>query len=105
MTDMVAQLRAEIEAQVEANKRLAAAAQKAMREASERDEEITRLRDVVEPLVKVVRALDRPGKDAPGHCHRVRGIWDADNGAKAGAACEWCADWEAARTAIASSAN
>lgn len=37
----------------------------------------------------------QPG-NAPGHSHRVPGIWDEDNGAKAGKECGWCKVWNAA---------
>ena len=40
---------------------------------------------------------EHPGKEkdgnAPGHCHQIPGIWDSDNGAKAGKPCAWCAVW------------
>lgn len=39
----------------------------------------------------------RPG-NAPGHCHSVPGVWDEDNGAKAGKECAWCKVWNAAVT-------
>lgn len=32
-------------------------------------------------------------QNAPGHCHKIRGIWDSDNGAKAGEPCARCAMW------------
>ncbi|WP_346395225.1 hypothetical protein [Pseudomonas syringae] len=37
----------------------------------------------------------RPG-NAPGHCHSVPGVWDEDNGEKAGKECAWCKVWNAA---------
>lgn len=40
------------------------------------------------------------GSDAPGHCHRKQGIWDADNGALAGKECLWCKSWNAALSLI-----
>lgn len=40
-------------------------------------------------------------ENAPGHAHDIPGIWDSDNGAKAGTQCAWCATWNAARAAIA----
>ncbi|PBP34594.1 hypothetical protein CCL11_25760 [Pseudomonas syringae] len=39
----------------------------------------------------------RPG-NAPGHCHSVPGVWDEDNGEKAGKECAWCKVWNAAIT-------
>ena len=38
--------------------------------------------------------------DAPGHDHAISGIWDSDNGEKAGTECEWCKQWTAARQAL-----
>ncbi|BEH18918.1 hypothetical protein [Burkholderia pseudomallei] len=40
-------------------------------------------------------------ENAPGHAHDMPGIWDSDNGAKAGTQCAWCAMWNAARAALA----
>lgn len=33
-------------------------------------------------------------KNAPGHSHRVPGVWDEDNGISANLPCLWCWDWE-----------
>ena len=56
-------------------------------------------------LEAVLRELPkkRPGNDgnAPGHCHSIPGIWDSDNGARAGTECAWCLAWNAATAAIA----
>lgn len=45
-------------------------------------------------LEAVHRELDdeREG-NAPGHAHTIPGIWDYDNGAKAGKPCAWCLTW------------
>ncbi|WP_148038363.1 hypothetical protein [Burkholderia pseudomallei] len=40
-------------------------------------------------------------ENAPDHAHDMPGIWDSDNGAKAGTQCAWCATWNAARAALA----
>ncbi|ARL90960.1 hypothetical protein [Burkholderia pseudomallei] len=40
-------------------------------------------------------------ENAPDHAHDIPGIWDSDNGAKAGTQCAWCATWNAARAALA----
>lgn len=45
--------------------------------------------------------LYRGIENAPGHAHDMPGIWDSDNGAKAGTQCAWCATWNAARAALA----
>lgn len=39
--------------------------------------------------------------NAPGHGHEVPGIWDSDNGMRAGKPCAWCRTWKLAREAIA----
>lgn len=43
-----------------------------------------------------------PGRsgNAPFHGHSVPGIWDSDNGAKAGTECVWCKAWNTAQEAI-----
>lgn len=48
-----------------------------------------------EILAAVHRELDdgdRTG-NAPGHDHKLPGIWDDDNGAKSGKPCAWCLTW------------
>ena len=40
-------------------------------------------------------------KQAPDHGHAVPGIWDNYNGDKSGKPCDWCAKWNAARSALA----
>lgn len=64
------------------------------------DEEVRRLR---EHLGAIVTKMDT-GRDAPGHSHQVPGIWDDDasNGENAGKPCEWCAQWDRAKTALQS---
>ena len=44
-------------------------------------------------LEAVRRELDEGDGNAPGHGHRVVGIWDEDNGDKAGKPCAWCLTW------------
>ena len=52
--------------------------------------------DFLEILEAVRRELDDgdTAGNAPGHCHDVPGIWDSDNGKKAGKPCAWCATWK-----------
>lgn len=47
-----------------------------------------------EIMAAVVRELGE-GDDgnAPGHAHGLPGIWDWDNGERAGKACSWCLCW------------
>jgi hypothetical protein len=57
--------------------------------------------DLLKALQDIFAKLDSD-QGAPGHCHDVAGIWDADNApGVAGTPCEWCAQWERARAAIA----
>lgn len=48
---------------------------------------------------------EHPGKErngnAPGHAHQIPGIWDSDNGKKAGKPCAWCAVWNNAHEFLA----
>lgn len=55
-----------------------------------------------EILEAVRRELDRGNQDgnAPGHGHEVPGIWDSDNGARAGKPCAWCLTWKKFTTLI-----
>jgi hypothetical protein len=61
---------------------------------------------VLEAALRTVLAGDpddsrRPyEKNAPGHAHWKPGIWDRDNGERAGKPCEWCAAWHAAHAAL-----
>ncbi|WP_124492310.1 hypothetical protein [Burkholderia stagnalis] len=63
-------------------------------------------RDLMAAVIREIDhgEYDRPylgTENAPGHAHDVPGIWDSDNGAKAGTQCAWCATWNAARAALA----
>lgn len=70
----------------------------------ERDQlkaEVEALRGVMAAVVSEIphARYVSPG-NSPGHSHRRPGIWDEDNGAKAGKECGWCKVWN---TAIAMS--
>lgn len=58
---------------------------------------------LVELLVDVFSSpelrIDNRG-NAPGHGHQIPGIWDSDNGDRAGTECAWCKKWNAARAAL-----
>ncbi|MGX5887839.1 hypothetical protein [Burkholderia gladioli] len=62
-------------------------------------------------LAAVTREIDdgeyghpwRGTENAPGHAHDVPGVWDSDNGKKAGKPCAWCMTWNRARAALAAS--
>lgn len=61
------------------------------------------LRDEDREILEAVRReLDRGNQDgnAPGHGHEVPGIWDSDNGARAGKPCAWCLTWKKFTTII-----
>ena len=55
-----------------------------------------------EILEAVRRELHRGNQDgnAPGHVHEVPGIWDSDNGERAGKPCAWCLTWKKFTTLI-----
>lgn len=61
---------------------------------AERDE----LRAVIKAIIAEIphRARYAHNGNAPGHAHRVPGIWDSDNGPLAGKECGWCKAWNAA---------
>ena len=63
--------------------------------------EVEALRGVMAAVVSEIphARYVSPG-NSPGHSHRRPGIWDEDNGAKAGKECGWCKVWN---TAIAMS--
>lgn len=69
---------------------------KAMHEASVAlKAECEGLREVMACVVsEIPRGYSRG--NAPGHCHDIPGIWDRDNGDKAGKECGWCKVWNAA---------
>lgn len=46
----------------------------------------------------------RGTENAPGHAHDVPGVWDTDNGSKAGKPCAWCMTWNRARAALSAPA-
>lgn len=47
-----------------------------------------------EILEAVRREMDEDDDgNAPGHGHRIPGIWDEDNGDLAGKPCAWCLTW------------
>ena len=67
--------------------------------AQERDRQIAELKGLLNALME--HHPKRSGwSEPPGHSHLVAGIWNPDNGAKAGTKCEWCATWWAARAAL-----
>jgi hypothetical protein len=63
--------------------------------------ELRRLHEVNQELLEALKAIfaskdEGIDNDAPGHCHRLRGVWD-----ETGVKCNWCATWNKARAAIA----
>ncbi|MBD1602355.1 ead/Ea22-like family protein [Pseudomonas typographi] len=67
---------------------------------SERDQlkaEVEALRGIMAAVVsEIPHAKHMSPGNAPGHCHRLPGVWDEDNGAKAGKECGWCKVWNKA---------
>ena len=57
-------------------------------EASDRIQDRDRLLDALTRLVHELPRGDRG--NAPGHSHKVPGIWDSDNGALSGSPCRLC---------------
>lgn len=63
---------------------------------AERDKakaESDNLRKILNELLEQIGDSDRGDGNAPGHCHEIPGVWDRDNGNKAGKQCAWCALW------------
>lgn len=54
------------------------------------------MREVMACVVSEVPRYKHRDGNAPGHCHTVPGIWDRNNGDKAGTECGWCKVWNAA---------
>lgn len=75
------------------------AALEAERDALRADAE--RFREILGAVVHETPGYRRDDGNAPGHAHAIPGIWDSDNGAKAGKPCAWCKTWNLARAAIA----
>lgn len=75
--------------------------------ASDHDKRVAELEAELAEAVSLFRLVmdEHPGKErngnAPGHCHQIPGIWDSDNGAKAGKPCAWCAVWNNAHKFLA----
>jgi hypothetical protein len=63
-------------------------------------QERDKLRRLLNRLLEEVGEHDRNDGNAPGHCHQVPGVWDSDNGKKAGKPCAWCALWAEAKATI-----
>lgn len=59
-----------------------------------------RWRTIVPRLLAELGERGRSDGNAPGHAHRVPGVWDSDNGRLAGKTCAWCAVWHEAKTAL-----
>lgn len=64
------------------------------------ERETDKLRHLLSRLLEEESMHDRGDGNAPGHCHEVPGVWDRDNGKKAGKPCAWCALWAEAKATI-----
>lgn len=60
-----------------------------------REAERSRWRAVLDAVVREA-PHKHDGPDAPGHSHRIPGVWDQYNGPKSGTTCAWCAAWKTA---------
>lgn len=58
-------------------------------------------RSIIKAIASEISEPGKPDGNAPGHCHDIPGVWDSDNGAKAGKECAWCKTWSLALAAIA----
>jgi cell division protein FtsB len=58
--------------------------------------EVEKFREVMACVVNEASRQTSRNGNAPGHCHSIPGVWDRDNGAKAGTECGWCKVWNAA---------
>lgn len=59
--------------------------------------------EAMEALALIINRHPKHHRDgnAPGHGHKVAGVWDDDNGDKAGTPCEWCGVWNGAAAVVA----
>jgi hypothetical protein len=62
-----------------------------------RRDECAELKALMIALLGELGERDRGDGNAPGHCHQIPGVWDRDNGTKAGKPCAWCATWAKAK--------
>jgi hypothetical protein len=59
--------------------------------------ELVRLKGLICAMVDhLERRQEYRNGNAPGHSHRVAGVWDIDNGELAGKKCSWCELWQEA---------
>jgi hypothetical protein len=61
------------------------------------EHELREMKSLFSRLLEELDEYDRDDGNAPGHCHEVPGVWDSDNGKKAGKPCAWCAIWAKAK--------
>lgn len=61
-------------------------------------DECAELKTLLAALLDELGERDHGDGNAPGHCHEIPGVWDSDNGKKAGTKCAWCATWAKAKT-------
>lgn len=61
-------------------------------------------KDAARLLAKLIADMDEGHRrqiGSPHHAHSIAGIWDSDNGVRAGKPCEQCAMWNEARALVA----
>lgn len=55
-------------------------------------------REIVQAVIRELpRNLRGDRGNAPGHGHRIPGVWDNDNGSLSGQPCAWCMAWNKAK--------
>lgn len=67
--------------------------------------ECEELKVLMAALLDELGERDHGDGNAPGHCHEIPGVWDSDNGKKAGKPCSWCAIWAKAKSSCLMTPN
>ena len=57
--------------------------------------------EILEAVLREMPARKGVNGNAPGHGHRIAGIWDDDNGPLSGKPCAWCMTWNKAKAMLA----
>lgn len=57
--------------------------------------------EILEAVLREMPARKGVNGNAPGHGHRIAGIWDDDNGPLSGKPCAWCMTWNKVKAMLA----
>ncbi len=57
--------------------------------------------EILEAVLREMPARKGVNGNAPGHGHRITGIWDDDNGPLSGKPCAWCMTWNKVKSMLA----